>query len=117
MTSENCPFCKRMLAGEYDATYFHYPVIMRFAPLNPVVPGHTLFIPMDHTEHGDGNPELVGLAFQAASIFAYEQGYEHYNLITSSGKWSTQTVPHVHIHFVPRHAGDGLQLPWGLPHE
>jgi diadenosine tetraphosphate (Ap4A) HIT family hydrolase len=34
------------------------------------------------------------------------------NFITSAGRDATQTVFHLHIHIVPRHAGDGLALPW-----
>jgi histidine triad (HIT) family protein len=34
------------------------------------------------------------------------------NLITSVGSAATQTVFHLHVHVVPRRAGDGLALPW-----
>lgn len=35
-----------------------------------------------------------------------------YNLITATGSEATQTIPHFHVHLVPRLAGDGLTLPW-----
>jgi histidine triad (HIT) family protein len=35
------------------------------------------------------------------------------NIITSAGTEATQTVFHLHVHIVPREAGDGLELPWG----
>lgn len=34
------------------------------------------------------------------------------NLITSRGPAATQTVPHLHLHLIPRREGDGLTLPW-----
>lgn len=34
------------------------------------------------------------------------------NIITSKGSLATQTVFHLHVHLVPRAAGDGLPLPW-----
>jgi len=37
---------------------------------------------------------------------------EEFNLITSAGKNATQSVFHLHVHLVPRVAGDGLSLPW-----
>ena len=37
---------------------------------------------------------------------------DDFNLITSSGPAATQTIPHIHVHYVPRWPGDGLHLPW-----
>jgi histidine triad (HIT) family protein len=37
---------------------------------------------------------------------------EDFNLITSRGKFATQTILHTHIHYVPRRENDGLFLPW-----
>ena len=36
-------------------------------------------------------------------------------LIVVCGAEATQTVPHLHIHIVPRRAGDRLTLPWTKP--
>jgi histidine triad (HIT) family protein len=38
------------------------------------------------------------------------------NIITSAGSDATQTVFHLHLHVVPRRAGDGLALPWTGDH-
>lgn len=35
------------------------------------------------------------------------------NLITSAGAAATQSIDHLHIHFVPRKVDDGLMTPWG----
>lgn len=84
-----------------------------FEPLNPVTPGHRLFIPFDHVEHNDGKDAENGLAhaIRSASAYAQDQG-EDFNLVTSSGPAATQTIPHIHIHYVPRREDDGLHLPW-----
>lgn len=115
MFNEDCPFCgiaRRMGYQSLDGG------IMRIKPLNPVVEGHLLFVPRQHFEHDDvGAGEWTGRAFEAAHNYAGTSEYSAFNLITSYGAASTQTVPHLHIHFVPRAEGDGLQLPWGLPHE
>jgi diadenosine tetraphosphate (Ap4A) HIT family hydrolase len=106
----DCPFCDRIQRGEVDYVYrdVHEDVV-RFAPLNPVSPGHMLFLPMRHAEHRDSSAVAVamGWAENWAAGFAHD-----FNLITSSGPAATQTIPHVHIHYVPRHEGDGLPLPW-----
>jgi diadenosine tetraphosphate (Ap4A) HIT family hydrolase len=67
-----------------------------------------LFLPAEHAEHP--SPFPLGASMEAAARYA-EPG-EAYNLITSSGMAATQTIAHLHVHFVPRHSDDGLHLPW-----
>lgn len=104
-----CPFCARITAGEYiDRSYD----VVWFEPLNPVVQGHMLFVPLLHIEHGDlSGPIKAGRAMQAAAEWGAYRG-EEFNLITSYGAAATQTVPHIHAHYVPRREGDGFTLPW-----
>lgn len=110
-----CPFCDRWMAGKYDSMSKPIPGlpdVMNFVPLRPVTAGHRLFVPLGHIEHKE---PMGGMATAAAMMAA--QGYGRmtgldFNLITSYGEHSTQTVKHVHIHFVPRRKNDGLHLPW-----
>jgi histidine triad (HIT) family protein len=111
-----CVFCQRVRREEYEGqTYVHYGSselrVVRFAPLNPVVDGHMLFIPDVHAANAAEYPAAAGAAFTAASSFGMVQAQD-FNLITSSGPAATQTVQHLHVHYVPREAGDGLTLPW-----
>ncbi|QGJ93570.1 histidine triad nucleotide binding protein [Gordonia phage MelBins] len=106
----DCVFCRLVLDGKVE-TDPHMPAAW-FEPLNPVVPGHMLFIPMWHVEHRTRATEAgLAIASRAAAVYARRQGVD-YNLITSSGAAATQTIPHLHLHYVPRHADDGLALPW-----
>ena len=102
----DCPFCGRIQRGEYDDLF---GAVARFEPLNPVTPGHLLFVPSIHVEHP--NRGAVGNAMNHAELYASGQPWD-FNLITSSGSAATQTVPHIHVHYVPRREGDGLHLPW-----
>jgi len=106
MPNMSCPFCDRVERFDYEQSY---DTVVRFEPLNPVVEGHMLFVPVWHAEH----PSLEGVraAMQWAENYGDHRG-EDYNLITSSGPAATQTVAHLHVHYVPRRAGDGLALPW-----
>lgn len=110
-TTATCPFCERIERGEVDGTTLFR--IVRFEPLNPVTPGHMLFVPRAHRVHGatSGAVMAVGRAMEAAVEYGAHVG-EDFNLIISSGAAATQTVPHIHIHYVPRRPGDGLALPW-----
>jgi histidine triad (HIT) family protein len=89
--------------------------VMRFEPLNPVTPGHLLFVPYEHVERGD---KYAGLAVGRAVAIAHDYGqvFDHFNIIQSNGGHATQTVPHLHVHLVPRRENDGLHLPWTGQH-
>lgn len=103
---EGCPFCERIAAFDYEQAY---DGSVRFEPLNPVTPGHMLFVPAWHSEHPSG--EGVRVAMSAAEVYASRKGCD-FNLITSSGPAATQTISHLHAHYIPRVEGDGLLLPW-----
>lgn len=103
----DCPFCERIKRGEFDGG--HPTTVVHFVPLNPVTPGHRLFLTRYHREHPD--PYAVRRAMEAAAEWGEGRG-EDFNLITSSGPTATQTVAHIHVHYVPRYDGDGLHLPW-----
>lgn len=102
-----CVFCVRISKGEYDRDQ---PDIS-FEPLNPVVRGHRLFVPPQHLVDAAAEPEVAGRVFAAAAEYGRRRG-EDFNLITSRGEFATQTVGHLHVHYVPREEGDGLTLPW-----
>lgn len=104
----DCPFCKRIRNRDYEQS-LSFMRVVRFEPLNPVTPGHMLFVPRQHFEH----PAIgaVEVAMGDAEHYAAQQD-EDFNLITSAGSAATQTVSHIHIHYVPRRDGDGLHLPW-----
>lgn len=110
-----CVFCTKIKAGgdKYGAVYpttFHS--VVRFVPLGPVTRGHMLFVPRSHVPTAHLNNLATADAFDAAIRYAQQEGIEEYNLIQSNGPAASQTVPHVHVHLVPRREGDGLALPW-----
>lgn len=98
-----CPFCEIMKG--------HDDIVAVIEPLNPVTPGHRLAIPSLHVQDAGEEPALTAEVMYRAAQYAASLGCD-YNLITSAGPDATQTVYHLHIHIVPRHAGDGLHLPW-----
>lgn len=104
-----CVFCDRIDEGDFVETA-HNGVVC-FEPLNPVVEGHMLFVPKKHVYDAADGPLESSFAFFAASVYGQFQA-EDFNLITNSGEDASQTVMHMHVHYVPRAAGDNLPLPW-----
>lgn len=115
--SENCPFCLRIDRKEYTPT--DISDVVMFEPLNPVTPGHMLFVPERHTTWD--YPAVYAAAAAAdcmdIAVDYAKNNLENFNIITSCGAYATQTVPHIHIHLVPRRKDDGLHLPWTGQHD
>jgi histidine triad (HIT) family protein len=114
--SPACPFCVIVHEDPHDQIEHEVLNSIIITPLNPVVEGHKLIIPRIHIEDAGWDSEVTGAAFAAAAMYASFQAGD-YNLITSAGPAATQTVYHMHIHFVPRAEGDGLHLPWTGQHD
>ena len=109
-----CVFCDKIAAGGDE----HGPVMdtadagtVMFEPLNPITPGHMLFVPRGHMPDAAEHPWVTGKTAQVAAAYAFVMA-EPFNLITSAGTAATQTVRHLHWHYVPRRDGDMLTLPW-----
>jgi histidine triad (HIT) family protein len=108
VTLKACPFCIRIRLEQFDADDGRAVV---FAPLNPVTPGHLLIVPKTHVKDAASSPDITAYTYRLAAQLAKEQGGS-FNLITSAGNPATQSVHHLHIHYIPRVAGDDLHLPW-----
>ena len=106
----DCVFCD-IVHGKADAKIVHWwPRTIAFEPLNPVTPGHVLVVPLQHVRDATEDVDVTARTMAAAAGFAQSVG--PCNLLTSIGAEATQSVFHLHIHVVPRRAGDGLKLPW-----
>lgn len=106
-----CVFCE-IVAGRAPATVVEkWPGAIAIAPLGPVTPGHTLIVPKPHVRDAAEDPWTTAKVMYQAAKFAGR--FESFNIITSAGAAATQSVPHLHIHVVPRTEDDQLMVPWG----
>jgi histidine triad (HIT) family protein len=90
---------------------------LAFFPLEPATPGHTLVVPRTHVEDFWSAPEslvseLTAAAGQVGRAIQSALSPEGLNLITSAGEAAEQTIFHLHLHLVPRRAGDGFGHIW-----
>lgn len=113
-----CAFCD-IVAGRAPATIVaEWPDAIAILPRERngkrgCTPGHTLVIPCVHVPDMAADPRVTACTMTRAAELAARVG--DYNVITSRGTVATQTVFHLHVHVVPRVAGDGLALPWSAP--
>lgn len=108
----SCAFC-RILRGETPAfMVLEDEISIAFLDHRPLFPGHCLLIPRDHYETLiDLPPELVGPLFRNARLLAraVEVGLGAEGSFVAINNRVSQSVPHLHIHVVPRRKGDGLR--------
>ena len=106
MTS--CAFCDRVASG--DVTVAN-ELAVAFPDAFPLTRGHTLVVPRRHEadyfaltrEEQTAMGELVG---EAQTRLAREHRPDGWNVGVNVGAAGGQTVGHVHIHLIPRYAGD-----------
>ena len=112
MTDDKCLFCA-IVSGEVPATVVYVdPNAIAFLDHRPLFLGHTLLVPRDHVETLVELPsKLVGPLFTAAQSLA--QAVPHAlggegSFVAMNNRVS-QSVPHLHVHIVPRRKKDGLK--------
>lgn len=106
----SCIFCQ-IVAGEAPATVVReWDDVIAIRPRGGVHENHVLVIPTQHVADAGTDPEVSAATMARAAELMSE--HPNANIITSRGADATQTVFHLHIHVVPRQAGDGLALPW-----
>jgi histidine triad (HIT) family protein len=85
---------------------------MAFLDHRPLFPGHTLLVPRQHVETlGDLPVKLVAPYFEAAQLLslAIESAMEAEGTFVAMNNRVSQSVPHLHVHVVPRRRKDGLK--------
>jgi diadenosine tetraphosphate (Ap4A) HIT family hydrolase len=100
----SCPFCEQEAIAENRLTYAR---LDKF----PVTIGHTLVLPKRHAEtwfHMTQEEQRSAgtLINQVKAYLDKKYAPDGYNIGVNCGKASGQTVPHAHIHVIPRYHGD-----------
>jgi histidine triad (HIT) family protein len=109
-----CIFC-RIASGELPGNVVHRDDrIVAFLDRAPLFLGHTLVVPIAHVPTLDELPtELVQPLFEAVRRLsvAVQRGLGASGSFVAVNTRISQTVPHVHVHVVPRTEGDGFFSP------
>lgn len=107
MTRSNCPFC------QLDAAriVFSDDVTLVIRDAFPVSPGHTLIIPRRHVGSffeltPPERARVFELLTQAKAELDGTLQPDGFNIGINDGAAAGQTVPHLHLHLIPRYRGD-----------
>jgi diadenosine tetraphosphate (Ap4A) HIT family hydrolase len=115
-TASRCVFCQ-IVEGTADASVVYQDDdLLAFCDLNPVNPGHLLVVPKQHRsgladlDETDG-ARMFTLAHRlAGALRRTTLRCEAVNLFLADGEAAGQEVFHVHLHVIPRFAGDPFRL-------
>lgn len=112
-----CIFC-RLVAGEIPAsTVYEDDQTIAFLDIGQVNPGHVLVAIKRHAATlFDLTPDEAAATMRTAQRIAHaiQAAFDPpgLSLFQANGVEGNQTVFHFHIHVLPRHADDGLELSW-----
>jgi histidine triad (HIT) family protein len=109
---DGCAFCE-IIAGERPADVVHdTPEVLAFLDARPLFPGHVLVVPREHHETLDRLPDrLLEPLFDAVRRLtaAVRDAVGAEGTFVAANNRISQSVPHLHVHVVPRSKGDGLR--------
>ncbi len=108
----SCAFCAIVAGAAPAHVVLDDEFALGFLDARPLFPGHTLLVPRRHVETlTDLAPEAVEPLFARARRLAaaVETGLGAQGTFVAMNNRVSQSVPHLHVHVVPRTKGDGLR--------
>jgi histidine triad (HIT) family protein len=111
-SSSTCPFCHILSRQQEAAIVYESEFALAFLDARPLFPGHTLLIPKAHyVTLADLPDEWIGPYFADAKLLAraVERAMSAEGLLMLINNRVSQSVPHLHVHLIPRNRGDGLK--------
>jgi histidine triad (HIT) family protein len=107
-----CVFCDISAGRSPAEVVLETDECLGFLDSRPLFPGHTLLIPRDHTETlPELRQELVAPLFVAVQLLsrAVPKALDAEGSFVAMNNKVSQSVPHLHVHVVPRNNKDGLK--------
>jgi histidine triad (HIT) family protein len=108
----SCIFCRIAARELPSAELYEDDRVFAFLDINPLRLGHALIVPKRHAAKlEDSTPEdaaaLMAAARRLAPLLGELTGAPDATVAINNGPAAGQEVPHLHLHVVPRRAGDG----------
>jgi histidine triad (HIT) family protein len=117
--SETCVFCA-IIRGELPATVItETEHLLAFLDVRPLFPGHTLLVPKEHVRLLSDLPAVLAAEFLSTAQRlerAVEDGLPAAGSMILVNNVVSQSVPHLHMHVIPRNPKDGLRFWLGPRH-
>ena len=112
MSNSSCLFCAIITRDLAARIVFEDKQSIAFLDHRPVFPGHCLIIPKTHFETLTDLPiDQIEPFFKSVQLLAraVESGMQAHGTFVAMNNRVSQSVPHLHVHVVPRKRKDGLR--------
>jgi histidine triad (HIT) family protein len=112
MADPDCRFCAIVAGDEHGHAVYEDEATLAFLDHRPLFPGHSLLVPRDHVETLADLPlEMLEPLFGAARLLsrAIPRAMDKPGSFVAMNNVVSQSVPHLHVHVVPRKPKDGLR--------
>lgn len=119
MSENNCIFCRIVAGLSPSFSLYEDDLSMAFMDINPVAHGHALVISKGHATNMLDIP-LATLQAVTATVQRVAQAVDTafhpdgISIVQSNGPGAAQSVPHFHMHVLPRSVYDDLSMNWHL---
>ncbi|MDW4901643.1 HIT family protein [Streptomyces californicus] len=115
--SDDCVFCAIVQGSQPAAIVYEDDLTIAFLDITEVMEGHTLVIPKRHaTDLWQITPEdaaaVMSTVHRMARRIHEVLEPDGLTLFQANREAGWQDVFHLHVHLVPRRAGDHLRRPW-----
>lgn len=109
----NCVFCKIIDGALPCFKVYEDDDVLAFMDIAGDVDGHLLVVPKKHVKSildcdGETLAHLMTAVKRISNHLVDNCGYDGVNLLNASDESAGQSVPHFHIHIIPRKVGDEL---------
>jgi diadenosine tetraphosphate (Ap4A) HIT family hydrolase len=107
MTDASCPFCD----PTEEHVFYRGNLVAGLWDNFPVSPGHALLVPVRHVATwfeatAEEQVEMVTAISKARDAILSTHSPDGFNIGVNVGEAGGQTVPHLHLHLIPRYQGD-----------
>jgi histidine triad (HIT) family protein len=115
--ASECIFCKIVAGISECHEIYQDDATPAFMDIHPANDGHCLVIPKQHFEKVFDMPPaafgtVASTAARVARVVNEVLRPGGISLLQANGELAGQSVLHVHVHVLPRRAGDGLPINW-----
>ena len=116
MKKDDCIFCK-LANGDIPTNTLYEDCVRVIFDAEPAAEGHVLILPKEHFDNiYELDDDTAGHVFKVAKKIATAMNktldMDGLNVVQNNGEAAGQTVFHFHMHIIPRHNDDTVNVGW-----